>query len=226
MFNKTVTEAANFPQELIHFDELYDDTTDHGRFYTTPTGNVWPSVTTILQDLGDKTALNNWKKWKGEAEASKITQRSGARGSAFHSICENYVTNKPDYDGNSNYFAKNLFQQIKPFLDKNLTKVYGSEVALYSDRLKTAGRSDLYGVYRGIDSVIDFKNSIKEKQEKWIQSYFYQTACYGEMIEELTGRPVKQLVLLIGVEQGHPQEIIKPIDEYRQDMIDFFMKDR
>ena len=53
-----------------------------------------PSVTTILdatQSAEKREALADWRASKGEAEATRIVDESGARGTAMHKILEKYI---------------------------------------------------------------------------------------------------------------------------------------
>ena len=53
-----------------------------------------PSVTTILdqtQSTEKREALAAWRASKGEAEATRIVDESGARGTAMHKILEKYI---------------------------------------------------------------------------------------------------------------------------------------
>ena len=53
-----------------------------------------PSVTTILdqtQSAEKREALARWRESKGEAEATRIVDESGARGTAMHKILEMYI---------------------------------------------------------------------------------------------------------------------------------------
>lgn len=199
----------------LDFD-LKAKTTDLGRRYFTPEGNAYPSVTTILSDSIDKTYLIEWRKRIGEAEANKITKKSSSRGTKLHSICEKYLLNEmnemkirtlmPD--------IKDFFLQLKPFIDENVDNVYGTEQALYSDVLRIAGRTDCIAEWNGKISVIDYKNSIRMKDEDNIQNYFLQCSAYAQMFEHLTKLPVEQIVVAIANEEGKPQIFVKETRNY------------
>jgi len=194
----------------LDFD-LKSVTADGSRKYTTPEGKVYPSVTTILSHSTDKSFLFEWRKRVGEEEANKIVKKSSGRGTKLHSICEKYLLNElndmkirmmmPD--------IKDFFLQLRPHIDKNVGNVYGLEQALYSDRLRMAGRTDCIAEWDGKLSIVDYKNSIKEKKEDWIQNYFIQCTAYAEMFEERTGLPIEQIVVAIANEEGTPQIFIR-----------------
>jgi genome maintenance exonuclease 1 len=190
----------------LQFD-LISETTETGRKYTLPDGRKYDSVTTILSHAKDKTFLKEWRNRVGEEEANRIVKRSTSRGTKLHEACEKYLKNEltdmkisalmPD--------VKDFFMQLKPHIDKNVGNVYGTEQALFSDRLKIAGRTDCIAEWQGKLSIVDYKNSIREKREDWIQDYFIQCTAYANLFEDLTGLPIEQIVVLIANEEGKPQ---------------------
>ena len=199
----------------LDFD-LGSVTEDGSRKYTTPEGKVYPSVTTVLSHSTDKSFLVKWRKKVGEEEANKIVKKSSGRGTKLHSVCEKYLLNElndmkirmmmPD--------IKDFFLQLRPHIDKNVGNVYGLEQALYSDRLRMAGRTDCIAEWDGKLSIVDYKNSIKEKKEDWIQNYFIQCTAYAEMFEDRTGLPIEQIVVAIANEEGTPQIFIREKSKY------------
>jgi len=208
--------SFNFVQlPELDFD-LCSVTEDGSRKYMTPEGKSYPSVTTILSHSTDKSFLIKWRKRVGEEEANKIVKKSSGRGTKLHSVCEKYLLNElndmkirmmmPD--------IKDFFLQLRPHIDQNVGNVYGLEQALYSDRLRMAGRTDCIAEWNGKLSIVDYKNSIKEKKEDWIQNYFIQCTAYAEMFEERTGLPIEQIVVAIANEEGTPQIFIREKYKY------------
>jgi len=195
---------VNLPE--LQFD-LDSETTDNGRFYTTPSGIKYPSVTTVLSASGDKEALKKWIKRVGEEEAEKIKRKAGNRGTRMHSLCEDYLKGKLTKMKMQSLmpFDKMLFNMIRPLLDNHVNDVYCMEQALYSDKLKIAGRVDLIASWRNKIAVIDFKTSLKEKKEEWIQNYFIQCTAYALMFEDLTGQCIDDIVVLIATEEQTAQ---------------------
>ena len=199
----------------LDFD-LQSVTVEGSRKYTTPEGKIYPSVTTILSHSTDKTSLFEWRKRVGEEEANRIVKKSSGRGTKLHSVCEKYLLNElndmkirmmmPD--------IKDFFLQLRPHIDKNIGNVYGLEQALYSDKLRMAGRTDCIAEWDGKLSIVDYKNSIKEKKEDWIQNYFIQCTAYAEMFEDRTGLPIEQIVVAIANEEGTPQIFIREKSKY------------
>ena len=187
-----------------------------------PDGDKFRSVTTVLGDALDKTALLEWKKKVGEEEAQKITTQAARRGTAVHTLCENYVLNKDNYIENAVPSSVDSFLNIKSVLDFNVDNILGIETPLYSKALKTAGRCDLIAEYNGIPSVIDFKTSRKLKKEEWIESYFLQTTVYSMMFEQLYKIKIPQIVVIISVDHEGPQVFQKNRSDYVNRVLEIF----
>jgi len=196
------------------------------RDYVTPEGNIYPSATTILSIL-PKDHLIEWRKRIGDEEADKIVRIAASRGTKFHDACERYLKNELDQVGYLSLMpdAKQLLISVRPEFDKHIGKIYCLEQALYSDRLRIAGRVDCVAEWDGVLSIIDFKNSLKPKSENHIWNYFSQCTMYACMATELTKRPVKQIVVAVGiVDEPKPQIFVKRTSEYLEDTIKLIKK--
>jgi genome maintenance exonuclease 1 len=109
---------------------------------------------------------------------------------------------------------KDFFTQLRPHIDSNIGKVYGLEQALYSHKYKMAGRTDTIAEWNGKLSIVDYKNSIREKDESWIQDYFVQCTAYATMFTEITNLPIEQIVVLIANEERLPQVFVRERTNY------------
>lgn len=198
----------------LDFD-LKAETTPEGRRYITPEGESYASVTTVLTEY-NKKAIMEWRERVGEEEANKVSAQASSRGTRVHSLCETYLKNElsPMKISTMMPDAKELFYKIKPFLDTHIGRVYALEQALYSDKLRIAGRVDCIAEWDDKLSVIDFKTASKEKNEDWIENYFMQCSAYAEMFEERTGKPIDQIVVAIAVANGNPQIFVKEKQDY------------
>lgn len=198
----------------LQFD-LQSQTTEYGRLYLTPTGKKYPSVTTVLSYYNSK-AIAEWRERIGHEEANKITGRASRRGTKLHSVCEKYLLNEMNELKIHSMMPniKELFLKIKPHIDNNITKVYALEQSLYSEELKIAGRVDCIAEWDGVLSVIDFKTSTRAKRKENIQNYFMQCTAYAQMFYELTGTPIHQSIVLIGVEEDSGQIFIEKNSDY------------
>jgi len=59
-----------------------------------------------------------------------------------------------------------------------------------------------------VPSIIDFKNSLREKQKDWIVDYFCQGAAYQLAHNNLFGTEISQIVIMIATRDGKYQEFI------------------
>lgn len=195
---------------------------DGKRYYVLPDGKKFRSVTTVLGEKLDKTALLEWRKKVGESEANKISTQAARRGTAVHSIAERYVLNEQDYLQQSMPSGVDAFNSIKSLLDRHVDNLLGVELPLYSVAMNTAGRCDLIGEFDGVPSVIDFKTSRKPKKEEWIESYFLQTTCYSMMFERMYKIKIPQVAILIAVDHEEPQLFVKDCGQYVDRVLEIF----
>lgn len=183
------------------------------RFYVTPQGNKYPSITTVLGHK-EKPWLNEWRNMLGTKKADKETKRCADRGEAVHELIEKYLDNESEFmrGYKPEYVAG--FNQLKFYLNR-VNNIRTQEAALYSDTLKVAGRVDCIGEYNGKLSIIDFKTSNNYKDKSMIEDYFKQCTGYAIMWNELTGEPIENITILMTVEKGLvPLVFEEKIDKY------------
>lgn len=178
-----------------------------GRVYKTPSGLLYPSVTTVLGKTLDKSGLDEWRKRVGEKEADKISRYAANRGTRVHELCEDLVLNKSVELKGLMPIPLSLYRQFERKLTQNVDNVRGSELFLYSDKFKVAGSTDLIADWNGVTSIIDFKTSGKFKKKEWIDSYFLQCALYAFMFWERTGIICNQIVVIVGVEMAQEAQV-------------------
>lgn len=215
------TRENLFEHDFIQSFELDAQLIDSKRYYTTPSGDVYPSVTTVLGDL-NKDKLRGWIERVGQENADKIKTQASTRGTSVHSICEKYLLNEPDYMSGQMPANISLFKQIQPYLDNYVDKIYGVEIPLYSNELKSAGRCDLFCRMHGVNTIADFKTSTNPKKEEWIESYFLQTTTYAMMVTELYGIHVHYICVIIAVENGELQTFLRSPDRYKEKVRETF----
>lgn len=217
--NLDVLKRKTIPFDPINLSELDSGYNERGRFYETPQGNKYESVTTFLKHTSDSTFLEAWRKRVGNDEADRISLEATTRGTAVHSNVESLVLNKPISDPTS----FQLFCQLKPSINKYLTTVRAVEACLYSDIMKLAGRVDLIGDWDGELSIIDAKTSTKNKKEEWILDYYLQTTIYSLMLEEMTGLVANRIVIMIAVEkETKPQIFVRGRNDFIPTLVDRF----
>lgn len=191
-------------------------TSSDGRYYLTPEGKRYPSASSITKILS-REAIEAWRKRVGAVEADRKTKRGGDRGTAVHLLAEQYLQGTLSQETRLAAMPTilELFLQLKQRYDTFITGIHCIEQALYSDRLRIAGRTDGIVIWDGVLAVLDHKTSGYAKPEAWITNYFVQATAYAEMYEERTGIPVQKLVIAMAVEDSlHPTIYVKDKAEY------------
>jgi len=182
---------------------------DGFRFYDIE-GKAYPSITTVL-GIQKKAQLQEWRDKIGEDVANWEMGRAARRGKATHLLIEQYIKGlTPSERG---VLPLGLFRLIKPYVDQ-IDNIHCLETIMYSKKLTIAGQVDCIAEYNGKLSVIDFKTANKERQESWIENYFMQTTAYAQMYEEMFGKEIEQIVILLASEDGSVQSFIKEKKDY------------
>ena len=182
------------------------------RFYETPSGKLYPSITSILSEFSKKS-IQEWRNRVGAEEANKVSGKASRRGTRLHSVCERYIQNEDEFLTGELPHIVELFKTIEPFLDR-IDNVHGVELGLYSDHFGVAGRTDLIAEFDGKLSVIDYKTSNRTKKKEWCESYFAQGSFYAIAYEELTQIPVSQVVIVIAVDNDQPQLFVEKRNDW------------
>lgn len=193
----------NHVEHGVELPTLTRKTTESGRKYFTPDGNAYPSITTVLSILS-KDAIMAWRARVGAEEANKVSRQASTRGTAVHSLAEDYVNNVEDWKGKHMPANVATFNTIKPILDERLNNIWMQEVFLYSDKLKTAGQLDCIGEWDGELAIVDFKTSKRVKKREDITSYFIQMCFYAAAFLERTGIAIKKGVIVMAVDGNEP----------------------
>lgn len=193
--------------KILDFEKFKEENFENNyrRPYLTREGIKYPSVSTVLYKGTDQSWKEKWIEKVGQKEADRISKEATKRGTNIHEITEKYLLNDEKWNENLNYIEKSEFGELKPVLDENVGKIYGLEVSIYSDLMKTCGRADMIAEWGNKNSIVDFKTSKKEKKKEWIGNYFLQSAAYSYMAYETYGVFCPQIVILIAVDHCKPQ---------------------
>ena len=203
-----------FNHVQISLPEVTTETINRKRFYVTPEGNKYPSITTVLS-IRKKEGLFEWRKRVGNDVANYVARTSASRGTKVHHMCEDYLNNEFDEEKHKKDFLPFcLFNQLKDQALCNLNNIYAQEAGLYSDKYKVAGRVDCVAEYKDTLSIIDFKTSTRERSDDWNENYYIQGSAYAEMFEERTKIKIDQVVILVVTEDGTVQEFVKSKQDY------------
>jgi len=181
-----------------------------GRRYIVGEGRPLPSVTTILSKTKDMTHIKEWVARVGEEEANKIKTEASGLGNGMHKNLENYILGN---EMGGSFMAKTLANVIIKHGLPKVNEVWGTEVALYAKELY-AGTTDLIGVHDGKPSIMDFKNSLRDKKKEWIEDYFMQLAAYAMAHNEMYGTDINRGVVMIATREAKYQEFIIEGDEF------------
>lgn len=182
---------------------------------------LFPSITTVLGQTKDQSGLQKWKDRIGEEEANRISTLSMNRGTVMHRLIELYKPLEgtqqerldelkllAETDPEVNQFKDEKDGQL--FLDEGwkffMKFWYNSSRTLSRVKQVLAAEEFLWttvgGGYAGtVDNVsetydrgtivIDYKNSRKPKEDKWIQDYFMQASAYAIAYWDRTGTKPK-----------------------------------
>ena len=178
-----------------------------------------PSVTTILKATEPdekRESLQAWRDRVGEAEATRIVDSAGARGTAMHKILEKYIIEEGYLDlTNVGKEAHNMAMQVIQNGLSNVTEFYGSECTLYYPGLY-AGQTDLIATHKGDMAVIDFKQTNKPKKREWIEDYCLQLAAYGMALDFIYKTAITKAVIMMCSKDNFYQEFVIVGEEYRK----------
>lgn len=192
--------------------------TKKGRQYVGEDQKPVPSVTTILGDTGDKTALIAWRKRVGDAEATRISTESAGLGTKVHNALEKFILQE-DYEikGN-NHISVMAKSMVTEMIDKGLEKVdeiYGVEVGLIAEGLY-AGTADGIGMYEGQEAIIDFKTAKKMKKREWIDDYFMQGCAYALAHNEMFDTDINKVAILMVDRESNFKDFVIEGEEFNK----------
>jgi len=186
-----------------------------------------PSVTTILdatQPEEKKKSLADWAARIGEEAAEKIKSEAAVRGTAMHKILEKYVLEEGYVDEtNVGKQAHNMAIQIIQNGLSDVTEYYGTECTLYYPGLY-AGQTDLVGIHKGQDAIIDFKQSNKPKRPEWIGDYKLQLAAYAMAHNILFNTQITKGVVMMCTKDNYYQQFVIEGEEFKKSMHNFLRR--
>ena len=160
--------------------------TDVGRYYLTPEGGWFPSVTTVIDQTMNPGKAYGLRKWhRADPEhAEAVVEEARARGQLVHDAAEATFSGETyDYTGwepEVELAAKSLIGAV----EMEMTEVWHQEQAVWSEVYGYAGRLDMVGVWRGNPCVVDFKTSKKRVYRSGTADYHAQVAAYALAFNE------------------------------------------
>ena len=209
-----------FVHNPVDIPEVSTKNINRKRFYNTPTG-FYPSITTVLGVRKEKKiGLAKWRERVGNDVANHIMRTAAARGTAVHSMVEDFLNNKNVLKEDFAFLPWCLFSQLQPTLKAKVNNIYAQEAGLWSEKYRLAGRVDYIAEWDGVPSIIDFKTSRSERKDDYKFEYYMQASAYAEMFEERTGIEINQIVILVVTEDGLVQEFVKDKKDYLKDLVE------
>ena len=204
------------------YERLERIDTSAGRVYKID-GNEheMPSVTRIISETKDRGHLEAWAKRVGQEEADRIKNEAATVGTHMHNVIERLLLNR-DLPVPRTWLqikgyrmGYRLIEEFFPHVDE----VWGTEAPLYYP-FRYAGTTDCVAVYKGKPSIIDFKQTNKMKQRKWIDDYFVQLAAYACAHNEIHGTDIDYGVIMMVSQDGEVREFVtcgREFDGYKDD---------
>ena len=112
--NHNMRSFTHVPQEKKQLN-LITETIKGKRFYVLPSGDKYPSITTVLSARGNE-GIARWRESVGEQAANTIMRNAARRGTAVHTLTENYLNNEEL--SQQGVLPTALFTILKTELDK------------------------------------------------------------------------------------------------------------
>jgi hypothetical protein len=181
--------------DIAPFPPLQVDYAGDRRWYITPTGARYASVTSVLAYRAEKDGgLQRWRDRVGPVEAERVMREACDHGTAVHSAVEAMLRGEAPVfpDDRCRTAFRGLLYELSL-----IDRIHALETPMYSDGLRLAGRCDLIAEHAGLLSVIDFKTALRPKRREWIAGYVLQVSAYAEMYYGHTGHEVTRGVILI-----------------------------
>ena len=195
------------------YKELKREQSDGSRKYVTPDGYKVPSVTTILDATKPeeaKKALMEWRKRMGPEKAQAITTEAASRGTRMHKWLETYIKNGDTGEPGSNPYSKQSHEMAHKIIEnglKHCDEFWGTEISLYFPQVY-AGTTDLVGIHKGVECIMDHKQTNKPKKREWIDDYFLQLAAYATAHNEIHNTKIRKGVVFMCSQDYKYQEFV------------------
>ena len=209
---------VNLLNPKYEYPNLKRVTTKEGRKYVGEDDNPVPSVTTVLSDTGDKTALIAWRKRVGDEEANRISRESAGLGTKVHNAIEKYILGEEYEIKGNNFISEMARPMVNNMIEQGVGKIdeiWGVEVGLIAEGLY-AGTSDCIGVYEGKDTIIDFKTAKQIKKREWIEDYFMQGCAYAIAHNEMFGTNINKVAIFMIDRTAKFAEFVIEGDEFEE----------
>ena len=109
-----------------------------------------------------------------------------------------------------------------PQIDERIDNIRGIELAMWSDKLKVAGTTDLVADYNGELAVIDWKTGSYVKKDEYVFHYILQGAAYCHMLAEMYKLVPKKIVICTFIRFNDPKKPVPFMDGDK--VVDLFVE--
>tara|TARA_Y100000590_G_scaffold83917_1_gene93591 strand:- start:1707 stop:2363 length:657 start_codon:yes stop_codon:yes gene_type:complete len=175
--------------------------TGDGRFYKTPDGLLFPSITSLIsKHIPEQVQI--WRDSVGDKVADYVMRKAANRGTKVHALVEKRLSNQP-VGGVQEHgiLPVGLYKIMEPALQK-IDNIRALETPIFSSTLQVAGTVDLVCDYEGYTSIVDFKTSTKIRDKSEITNALLQTTFYAHAWEEWSQDKIQKLVIVMASEDG------------------------
>lgn len=162
------------------------------------------SVTTMLSMTADHSWLDKWKEKVGEAEANRISREATNLGERFHKAMELWLTEAIVYvpETPEESLIHRAWNTTCGQLSRLRYRHIASELPLYSDSLRLAGRCDALGYMNEEPVILDFKLVKTISQYNNYEDYRLQCTAYAAMVQERLNITCKKFIVLMTPKDG------------------------
>ena len=184
------------------------------RSYRVPSGDYYPSVTTVLGATSSSDAMRDWQESVGIDVARHIAGTQASIGTEVHERLSLYVRGLDAWKGYDSEWDRPIdvrghWDQLVRCACSRLDTALASEIAMWSDTLRVAGSVDLvavlddtWGDMSGKRAVVDFKCLRSRPSPDKTDRYLAQCAAYAVMWTERTGEVIDTMVVAQSVASG------------------------
>lgn len=210
------------------------------RYYDVGVDKLFPSVTTILGAMTDKSGLDQWRSRVGHEKADQISRQAANRGTVMHQLIEYYLLSNEQtakaklreaqeritaFAGEQGFSTEEVQIGRKLFYNfynsgsfEQIAEVVSIEETLYCYREGGyAGRVDtIYRKPTGELIISDYKTSKGPKKLEWIDNYLMQVSAYFVAYWEMTGeRPAGCEIWISNEQDQEPQIFSMTMEEIK-----------
>ena len=195
--------------------EQITDAATGRRSYRVPSGEYYPSVTTVLgATSAGGPAMADWRHSVGADVARHIAGTQAAVGTEVHERLSMYVRGLDPWKGYGHEWDRPIdvrghYDQLVKFACSRLETTIASEAAAWSDGLRVAGSIDLvavlddtWGDASGKRAIVDFKCLRSTPSSDKTATYLAQCAAYAVMWTERTKQVIERVVVAQSIGTG------------------------